>query len=75
MHNTTFVSVGKTFDPRFHEAMQQVESAEVPPNQVVSEILRGFTLHERLVRPSLVMVSKAQASAAAPKPPAEPSEP
>jgi molecular chaperone GrpE len=54
-----FTSVGKAFDPRFHEAMQQVETGEVPPNQVVSEVLRGFTLNERLVRPALVMVSKA----------------
>ena len=57
-----FVSIGKTFDPRFHEAMQQVETTDVPPNQVVGEILRGFTLNDRLVRPSLVMVSKAKAT-------------
>jgi molecular chaperone GrpE len=55
----SFSSVGKAFDPRLHEAMQQVESADVPPNQVVSEVVRGFTLNDRLVRPALVVVSKA----------------
>jgi molecular chaperone GrpE len=59
-----FSSVGKMFDPRFHEAMQQQETADVPPNQVVAEILRGFMLNDRLVRPALVMVAKAPAAAA-----------
>lgn len=59
----SFTSVGKPFDPRFHEAMQQVETSEVPPNQVVTEIVRGFTLNDRLVRPALVMVAKAPAAA------------
>ena len=61
-----FTAVGKPFDPRLHEAMQQVESAELPPNQVVTEILRGYTLNDRLVRPALVMVSKAPPAAQAP---------
>ncbi len=51
-------SVGKAFDPRFHEAMQQVETGELPPGHVVSEVVRGFTLNERLIRPALVVVSK-----------------
>jgi molecular chaperone GrpE len=59
-----FTSVGKTFDPRFHEAMQQVETTDVPANQVVGEVLRGFTLNDRLVRPALVMVAKPPAPAA-----------
>ncbi|MBI3185402.1 MAG: nucleotide exchange factor GrpE [Myxococcales bacterium] len=54
-----FTSVGKPFDPAFHEAMQQLVTAEVPPGQVMGEILRGFTLNDRLVRPALVVVSKA----------------
>ena len=36
------VSVGKPFDPRFHEAMQQVQTADLPPNHVVYELVRGF---------------------------------
>ena len=54
-----FSAIGKPFDPRFHEAMQQVESTELPPNQVMSEMVRGYMLNDRLVRPALVSVSKA----------------
>ncbi len=57
-----FSSVGRPFDPRFHEAMQQVETADLPANHVVSEVLRGYTLNDRLVRPALVMVSKPKAA-------------
>ena len=62
-----FESKGKPFDPNVHEAMQHVETDDLPPNYVASELLRGFTLTDRLVRPSLVMVSKKKT------PPAEPS--
>ncbi len=55
----SFPSAGKPFDPNFHEAMQAVETADVPPNHVVSEMVRGYTLNDRLVRPALVTVSKA----------------
>ncbi len=57
-----FNAKGKAFDPNFHEAMSQAESDEMPPNHVHSEILRGFTLNDRLVRPALVIVSKAASS-------------
>jgi molecular chaperone GrpE len=57
-------AVGKPFDPRLHEAIQQQESAEVAENTVVAELVRGYTLHERLVRPALVVVSKAPPKAA-----------
>lgn len=53
-----FTAVGQPFDPHLHEAMQQVETQDVPPNHVVSELLRGFTLNERLFRPALVLVAK-----------------
>jgi molecular chaperone GrpE len=39
-----------------------VETDEVPANHVVSELVRGYTLHDRLMRPALVAVSKAKAS-------------
>ena len=55
-----FESKGKAFDPGVHEAMGQVETADLPPNHVVSELVRGFTLNDRLVRPALVMISKAK---------------
>lgn len=60
-----FDSVGKPFDPNVHEAMQQMETGEFPPNHVAQEMVRGFTLHERLVRPALVIISKAPSAPAA----------
>ena len=57
-----FTAFGKPFDPRLHEAIQQQES-ELAPNTVVNELVRGYTLHERLVRPALVVVAKPKPSA------------
>ncbi len=65
-----FDAVGKPFDPNFHEAMGQMETAAQAPNTVVKELVRGFTLNDRLVRPALVMVAKAPA----PKPEAPKTE-
>lgn len=56
-----FTSVGQPFDPRVHEAMQQVETADVPPNHVAMEMVRGYTLNDRLIRPALVVVARAPA--------------
>lgn len=53
-----FSSVGQLFDPTRHEAMTAVETTQMPPSHVHSEILRGFTLNDRLVRPALVVVSR-----------------
>lgn len=50
-------SVGKPFDPNLHEAVQQLPSAEHPAMTVLQEVERGYTLHERVVRPSKVIVS------------------
>ncbi len=61
-----FNAKGKPFDPNVHEAMGQLETNEMPPNHVANEILRGFMLNDRLVRPALVMVSKAKSEPAAP---------
>jgi len=54
-----FSAMGQTFDPAHHEALLQVPSAEAPPGLVVVEHARGFTLHERLIRPAMVGVSVA----------------
>lgn len=56
-----FSAAGQPFDPRLHEAMQQVESAAVPAGHVLYEAVRGYTLHERLMRPALVVVARAPA--------------
>ncbi len=62
-----FSAKGEPFDPNKHEAMSSMETSELPPNHVHSEFLKGFTLNDRLVRPALVVVSKAPAA-----PPTEP---
>lgn len=51
--------VGEPFDPNLHQAMSMVENPDMEPNSVVAVIQRGYTLNERLVRPAMVMVSKA----------------
>jgi molecular chaperone GrpE len=73
----SFSAQGQPFDPRLHEAMQQVETDEVPAGHVVFEVLRGYHLNERLVRPALVAVARAPAPPPAPPeaPPAAASEP
>jgi len=52
---------GQRFDPSQHEAIGHVESDQ-PPNTVVDEHQRGYTLHDRLLRPALVTVGKAPAA-------------
>jgi molecular chaperone GrpE len=52
-------SLCKPFDPNFHQAMMQEASDEHPENTVISELQKGYTIHDRLLRPSMVVVSKA----------------
>ena len=54
-------SLGETFDPNFHQAMMQQASADHPANTVISEMQKGYKLHDRLLRPAMVVVSKAEA--------------
>lgn len=51
-------SRGEEFDPRLHQAIERVESPDVEPGHIISEMLRGYTLKDRLLRPALVSVSK-----------------
>jgi molecular chaperone GrpE len=60
-----FSARGQTFDPRFHEALMMVASAEHPPGTVLEEQARGFMLHDRLLRPAAVVVAAAPAAPAA----------
>jgi molecular chaperone GrpE len=53
-----FDAVGKSFDPNFHEAVAQQESAEHEELTVLNEFQRGYTLNDRLLRPAMVIVSK-----------------
>ncbi|NNB86875.1 nucleotide exchange factor GrpE [Corallococcus exiguus] len=63
-----FSAKGQPFDPRLHEAIQQVESADVPAGHVLFEVTRGFYLNDRLVRPAMVVVARAPEVVAAPEP-------
>ena len=50
------------FDPDFHQAMSMQERDDVEPNTVVNVVQTGYTLNGRLIRPALVIVSKATAA-------------
>jgi molecular chaperone GrpE len=54
---TSVESVGKDFDPNFHEAMAQEYVEGKKPNEVVREFQKGYILNGRLVRPAKVVVS------------------
>lgn len=51
-------SRGERFDPKLHQAIEHIESDEIAPGLIVSEMLKGYMLKDRLLRPSLVVVSK-----------------
>ncbi len=57
-------SLGKTFDPSFHQAVMQEESLDKPDNTVLNELNKGYMIHERLLRPAMVVVSKAASTGA-----------
>jgi molecular chaperone GrpE len=50
---------GERFNPQFHEAMSIQPRSDVEPNTVVAVVQKGFLLNDRLVRPAMVIVSKA----------------
>jgi molecular chaperone GrpE len=50
-------AAGKKFDPNFHEAVSQQESADLPEGQVVQQLRKGYKLRDRLIRPATVIVS------------------
>ena len=50
-------SIGKEFDPNCHQAVGMIESQEVPENHVAEECLKGYYLHDRIIRPTMVRVS------------------
>ena len=51
-------AVGEPFDPKVHEAIGSVESAEHPDDTVVDQLRAGYRLHDRVIRPALVRVSR-----------------
>jgi len=52
---------GEAFNPEFHQAMSMQETADAEPNTVIAVMQKGYLLNERLVRPAMVVVSKAPA--------------
>lgn len=54
-------SIGQPFDPNLHEALQQMPSEEHPPMTVIQELERGYVMHDRVIRPSKVIVASAPA--------------
>jgi molecular chaperone GrpE len=51
-------SIGKKLDPNIHQAMMEIDDDQKEPGTIVQEIQKGFMMKERLLRPSLVAVSK-----------------
>ena len=51
-------SINQKFDHNLHQAMMEIEKDEIESGTIVQEILPGYTLHDRLLRPAMVGVSK-----------------
>jgi molecular chaperone GrpE len=58
-HNLEVIDpLGQPFNPEFHEAVTVLPSADVEENTVIEVLQKGFRLHERLIRPAMVVVSR-----------------
>jgi molecular chaperone GrpE len=53
-----FEAIGNIFDPNLHQAVMQEETDAFPENTVSKELQKGFMIHDRLLRPAMVVVSK-----------------
>lgn len=51
---------GEPFDPQQHEAMSMVSAPNAEPNSVVAVVQKGYTLNDRLIRPAMVVIAKAE---------------
>jgi len=50
-------AMGQPFDPAYHEAVMQEETDEYPANTVINELQKGYLIHDRLLRPTMVVVA------------------
>ncbi|MGB0360434.1 MAG: nucleotide exchange factor GrpE, partial [Endozoicomonas sp.] len=50
---------GEPFDPNFHQAISMVPNPDMEPNTVMNVFQKGYTLHGRVIRPAMVVVSQA----------------
>jgi molecular chaperone GrpE len=60
------ISLGKPFDPHYHEAVATVTTDRVPHNTVIEELIRGYHIDNKVIRPSMVKVSSSSNSESAP---------
>lgn len=51
-------AIGKTFDPMIHEVLTSEESSEHEENTIISQFVKGYTINNRVIRPSQVVISK-----------------
>jgi len=51
-------AMGQKFDPNLHEAVAHEDSAEHEDDSIIAEFQKGYKLHDRVIRPSMVKVSK-----------------
>jgi molecular chaperone GrpE len=63
---------GEKFDPGKHHAISMVESTEIPPNHVVTVMQKGWMLHDRVLRPAMVVVARAPSASPEGTPAANP---
>jgi molecular chaperone GrpE len=56
-HVKAIEALEKTFDPRYHEAVMREETDKHPENTITNELQKGYLIHDRLLRPSMVVVA------------------
>jgi molecular chaperone GrpE len=59
---TPIEAQGKSFDPAYHEAVMREETDDYPENSVISEFQKGYLIHDRLLRPAMVVVAVPKAT-------------
>jgi molecular chaperone GrpE len=59
---TTMDPAGEKFDPEKHQAISMVESGEIAPNHVINVVQKGYQLHDRVLRPAMVVVARAKST-------------
>ncbi|MBB4265284.1 nucleotide exchange factor GrpE [Roseospira visakhapatnamensis] len=64
-------AMGQPFDPNLHQAVQEMENKDVPAGTVVQVYQAGYVIHDRLLRPAMVVVSRGGPKRAAPAVPAD----
>jgi molecular chaperone GrpE len=56
-HVKAIEALGKSFDPKYHEAVMREETDKHPENSITNELQKGYLIHDRLLRPSMVVVA------------------